>query len=144
YLVKLQELDPEDQDAHLKLGNIYLVARQPAKAREQAALVLAKDPKNFEAVLLWAGSASTPQEVDAAIRRLEETRAQYGDKAKLHTWLGALYLKKNDMVNAERALQEAVAKDPKSVEAHSVLGDFYVVKRDTAQAEREFTAAAEV
>ncbi len=34
YLVKLQELDPEDQDAHLKLATIYLAARQPAKARE--------------------------------------------------------------------------------------------------------------
>src|SRR4029453_8276301 len=135
YLVKLQELDPEDQDAHLKLGSIYLVWRQPAKAREQAALVLAKDPKNFGAVLLWAGSASTPQEVDAAIRRLEEARAQYGDKAKLLTWLGALYRRKNDPVNAERALQEAVAKDPKSGEDHSVLGVFYVVKGDTAQGE---------
>src|SRR6266446_1215460 len=101
FLVKLLEFDPEDQDAHLKLGSIYLVARQPAKAREQAAVVLGKDPKNFEAVLLWAGTAGTPQEVDAAIRRLEEVRAQYGDKAKLHTWLGALYLKKNDMVKAE-------------------------------------------
>src|SRR5713101_4249878 len=127
YLVKVQELDPEDQDVHLKLGSIYLIARHTAKAREQAAMVLAKDPKNSEALLLWAGTASTPQEVDAAIRRLEEARAQYGDKAKLHTWLGALYLKKNDQVNAERALQEAVAKEPKSVEAHTVLGDLYVL-----------------
>src|SRR5213594_3572111 len=51
YLVKLLELDPEDQDAHLKLGSIYLVARQPAKAREEAAVVLGRDPKNFEALL---------------------------------------------------------------------------------------------
>src|SRR5438093_874372 len=144
YLVKLQELDPEDQDVHLKLGSIYLVARQPAQARQQAAVVLGKDPKNFDALLLWAGTASTPQEVDAAILRLEGARAQYGDKAKLHTWLGALYLKKNDMVNAERALQEAVAKEPKSVEAHTVLGDLYILKRDAAQAEREYRAAAEL
>ncbi len=71
FLVKLLELDPEDQDAHLKLGSIYLVARQPAKAREQAAVVLGKDPKNFDALGLWASTASTPQEVVAAIRRLE-------------------------------------------------------------------------
>src|SRR5438093_6618154 len=122
YLVKLLELDPEDQDAHLKLGSIYLVARQPAKAREEAAVVLGKDPKNFEALLLWAGAATTPQEVDAAILRLEGARAQYGDKTRLHTSRAALYLTKTDMVKAERALQEAVAKEPKSVEAHSVLG----------------------
>jgi len=144
YLVKVQELDPEDRDARLKLGSVYLVARQPAKAREQAAVVLGKDPKNFEALLLWAGTASTPQEVDAAILRLEGARAQYGDKAKLHMGLGTLYLKKNDMVNAERGLREAVAKEPKSVEAHTVLGDLYVMKQDAAQAEREYRAAAEL
>ena len=144
YLVKLQELDPEDQDVHLKLGTIYLVGRQHAKAREQAAVVLGKDPKNFDALLLWAGTARTPQEVNAAILRLEEARAQYGDKAKLHTGLGALYLMKKDMVNAERALQEAVAKEPKSVEPHAVLGDLYLLKRDAVQAEREYKAAAEL
>src|SRR5262249_41988573 len=35
YLMKLRELDPEDHDAQLKLGDVYLLARQPAKAREQ-------------------------------------------------------------------------------------------------------------
>ena len=79
--MKLLELDPEDRDAHLKLASIYLVARQPAKAREEAAVVLGKDPKNFDALLLWASTATTPQEVDAAILRLEGARAQYGDKA---------------------------------------------------------------
>src|SRR5438128_6931083 len=33
YLLKVQELDPEDLDARLKLGSVYLVARHPAKAR---------------------------------------------------------------------------------------------------------------
>src|SRR6266446_7908713 len=68
YLVKAQELDPEDQDVHLKLGNIYFLSRRPAEARQQVAVVLEKDPTNFEALLLWAGTASTPEEVDTAIR----------------------------------------------------------------------------
>src|SRR3989441_11071061 len=72
YLKKSQELDPGDADVRLKLGSIYFVARQPAEARQQVAVVLDKDPKNFDALLLWAGAAITPQEVDAAIRRLVE------------------------------------------------------------------------
>src|SRR6266567_6419996 len=72
YLVKSQQLDPENPEIRLKLGSIYLVARQPAEARQQVAVILGKDPKNFEALLLWAGAALTPQEVDAAIQRLEE------------------------------------------------------------------------
>src|SRR2546425_13189359 len=62
YLMKSQELDPEDLDARLKLGSIYLLARQPAKAREQVTTVLEKDPANFEALLLWAATARTRQE----------------------------------------------------------------------------------
>ena len=128
YLVKAQELDPEDADVRVKLGSIYFVARQPAEARQQVAGILGKDPKNFEALLLWAGAASTPQEVDAAIQRLEETRADHGDKARLHMALGALYVRKLETSKAERALQEAAAKEPKSLEAHTALGDFYVGK----------------
>ena len=100
YLVKSQELDPENSEVRLKLGSIYLVARQPAEARQQVAVVLGQDPKNFEALLLWAGAAITPQEVDAAIQRLEEARANFGDKAKLHMALGVLYQRKNDTANA--------------------------------------------
>ena len=128
YLVKSQELDPGDADVRLKLGSIYFVARQPAEARQQVAEILGKDPKNFEALLIWAGAAITPQEVDAAIQRLEETRADHGDKARLHMALGALYVRKLETSKAERALQEAAAKEPKSLEAHTALGDFYVGK----------------
>src|SRR5262245_51613837 len=52
YLLKYLELDPDDQDARLKLATIYLAGRNSAKAREQVEIVLAKDPKNFEALLL--------------------------------------------------------------------------------------------
>ena len=92
YLVKSEELDPGDPEVRLKLASIYLVARQPAEARQQVAVVLGKDPKNFEALLLWARGAMTPQEVDVAIRRLEEAQADYGGKAQLHIALAALYL----------------------------------------------------
>src|SRR3989449_6612564 len=144
YLVKSQELDPVDPEVRLKLGNIYLVARQPAEARKQVAAVLGKDPKNFEALLLWAGTATTPQEVDSAIQRLEQARADYGDRAKLHLALASLYLRKKDLAGAEHAFEQAVARDPKSVEAHLALGDFHVATRKVAEAEREFKAAAEL
>src|SRR5438094_4399595 len=144
YLVKAQELDPGDADIRLKLGGMYLVAGRPAEARQQVAVVLERDPKNFDALLLWAGAAITPQEVDAAIRRLEEARADHGDKARLHLAIAALYLRTLETAKAERALQEAVAKEPKSQEAHTALGDFYARKRDVTQAEREYRMAAEL
>src|SRR6058998_3694168 len=37
YFLKLQELDPENADVHLKLGTIYLLARKREEARQEAA-----------------------------------------------------------------------------------------------------------
>src|SRR5437879_11964207 len=82
YLVKSQELDPGDADVRVKLGSIYLIARQPAEARQQVAEILGKDPKNLEALLFWAGGEITPQEGVADIRSIEESSTRTSDKAK--------------------------------------------------------------
>src|SRR2546426_9929848 len=66
FLVKSLELDPGNAEVRLKLGTIYLQARQPEKAWEQAALVLEKDPKSLDGLVLLANAASTPERVDAA------------------------------------------------------------------------------
>ncbi len=142
YLVKGQELDPDNLDVRLKLGTLYLLGRKPEEARQEAASVLEKDPKSLEGLALLAGAADTPEEVDAAIRRLEEARADLGDRARFHIALATLYLRKRDPARAERSFKEAVAREPESVEARMVLGQFYTLQRDATQAEREFKAAA--
>ena len=144
YLLKAEELAPGALDVRLKLGTIYLFGGKPDDARREVAFVLEKEPTNLDGLALLAGLAATPEEVEAAIQRLETAQANVGDRAKLHLALGILYLRKRDVARAERAFQEAVAKEPKSVEAHLVLGNFYLGKRDTTQAEREFNVAAEI
>ena len=144
YLRKSQELAPDDLEVRGKLGNIYLVGRKLKEAREQAAFVLEKDPKNLDALILLASAARTSEEVAAAIHRLQEARADFADRAKFPLTLGALYLRKRDVAGAEAAFQEAVAREPKSVDAHLALGDFYTVKRDVERAEQEFKLAAEL
>ena len=131
-------------DTGAPLGTIPVVGVRPEKARLVVALIPSRDPTGLSTLLLLAGAAKTPEEVNAAIRRLEEARANHGDKAKFHIALGVLYLRKQDATRAESAFVEAVAKEPKSLEAHSALGDFYRARRDAAQAEREYKAAAEL
>lgn len=144
YLLKAQELTPEDREVRLKLGGLYYLAGKRDEARQEVAFVLGKDPHNLDALALLADTSTAPEEVDATIRRLEEARPTLGDRAKLHLALGNLYLRKQDLPAAERAFQEAVAREPKSVEAHSFLGTYYLARRDAAQAEREFKAAADL
>ena len=144
YLLKAQQLTPDDLDVRLKLGGIYYLAGKREEAREVALSVLGQQPKNLEALALLADTAGTPEEIDATIQRLEEVRAELGDRAQLYLALGVLYLRKQDRPRAEAAFREAVAKEPKSIEAHSMLGSFYLAKRDGAQAEREFKLAADL
>src|SRR5882724_13061741 len=144
FLLKAQELTPDDSEVRLKLGGIYLLAEKRGEAREEAVSVLTKEPNNVDALALLADTSITPEQVDATIRRIEGALATVGDRAKPHLALGILYLRKQDQVRAERAFQEAVAREPKSVEAHSLLGSLYLVKRDSAQAEREFKTAADL
>src|SRR5438874_8663070 len=144
YLVKALELDPGDADIRLKLGTIYLQARQLEKAWEQATLVLESDPKNLEGIVLLARAAGTPERVELAIPRIEGLRTDLGQAAKLHLARGTLYLRKRDFPAAEQAFQEAVAREPKSIEMHTGLAEFYERRGDNAQAEREYRAAAEL
>jgi tetratricopeptide (TPR) repeat protein len=144
YLQKARELDPDDRDVRIKLGTIYLLARHPKEAQEETAFILERDPKNLEALLVSSAAADTLERVDAAIRRLEEVRSLFGDRAKLYVGLGTLYLRKRDVVQAEGAFKEAVAREPKSLDAHEALGDFLTMKRDFAQAEQEYTTAAAI
>src|SRR3989304_10324932 len=60
YLLKSQELEPDNAAVRLKLGTMYLLGRQPEKAREQAGFVLKKEPKTPEALGLLAGGAAPP------------------------------------------------------------------------------------
>jgi tetratricopeptide (TPR) repeat protein len=144
YLLKAQQLTPDDHEVRLKLGRIYLLVGKREEAHEEAGAVLSKEPNNFDALALLADSSTSPKEVDATIGLLEGQRATLGDRAKFYLALGVLYFRKQDLPGAERAFQEAVAREPKSLEAHSLLGSLYLAKRDRAQAEREFKVAADL
>src|SRR5262245_12930220 len=113
FLLKAQELTPDDNEVRVKLGGIYLLGGKPDEAHKEATSVLAKEPNNVDALGLLADTSTTPEQVDVTIRRIEEALATVGDRATLYLALGTLYLRKQDQARAERAFQEAVAREPK-------------------------------
>jgi len=144
YLTQAQQLDPENIDVRLKLASIYVLGGRPDDATSQVDAVLKKDPGNLDALVLFAGAANTPQEIDDALTRIKAVEPSLGKTAKLHLAIAGLYLRKKDPAAAEREFQEAVAREPNSVEAHIALGNFFVSKRQMGDAEREFRTAAEL
>ena len=49
-LSKTLELDKTNRDAQLKLGELYLIGNEPAKARNQSEIVLVSAPQDTEGV----------------------------------------------------------------------------------------------
>jgi Flp pilus assembly protein TadD len=122
YLLKAQQLTPDDHEVRLRLGRIYLLVGKREEARKEASVVLSTEPNNLDALALLADTSITPQEVDATIGLLEGQRATLGDRAKFHSTLGVLYLRRQDLLGAERAFQEAVARELFIAFAHWLPG----------------------
>ena len=144
YLLRTQELEPENLEARLKLGSLYLLGGRPEDAVREAEFVLERDQKSLEALTLLAGGAKTPQQIEAAVRRLEAVKMALSDRARFHLVLGGLYLQTGDSAAAERAFLEAAVREPKSAEPHLALASLYVARRDTSRAESEYKLAAQV
>src|SRR5262249_28377802 len=77
FLLRARELTPDDAEVHLKLGTIYLMARKPAEAAQEAQAVLAKTPGSLDALVLLADAADSPALVATAIPRLEAARGEH-------------------------------------------------------------------
>ena len=144
YLTQAQQLDPDNTEVRLKLASIYVLGGRPDDATAQIEEVLKKEPGNLDALVIFAGAANTPREIDEALARMRAVQPTFGTTAKLHLALAGLYLRKQDTVAAEREFREAVAREPKSVESHMAMGNFLVSRRDLAGAEGEFRAAADL
>jgi len=142
FLLKAQELEPDNTEIPLKLATVYLLGGKPEDARREADRVLQKEPKNLAALILSVGAATTPVELDAAIARLEAVRAEFDKEVRFHLTLASLLGRKGDLVATERELQAAQTLEPNSAEVHLALAGFYTEKKAFGDAEREFKTAA--
>jgi tetratricopeptide (TPR) repeat protein len=143
YLQRAVEFNPDDLEARVRLATLHAFSGRLEEAREEAGFALDKDPKNLDALAIFAGAASTEGEVDGAMRRLESVRSDHAGKAKFHLTMGSLQLRKRDVAGAENSFQEAARVEPDSADAHLALGTFYLAKREPARAKEEFDVAAE-
>ena len=71
-LVKTVELEPDNNDAKLKLGELYLLSKEPEKGREQADIILASMPQDLEGLSLRGRSLLAEQEFQQGIADLKK------------------------------------------------------------------------
>ena len=143
YLQRAAEFDPDDMDVRVRLATIYRYGGQIEEAREEAGAVLEKEPKNLDALAIFADTARTPGEIDGAMRRLDNARAEHENEARYHLARGVLHIRKQELDEAEAEFQEAAKREPDSPAGHLALGTFYLVTRNLEKAKAEFDRAAE-
>jgi len=135
------EKKPDLLDAQIKLAGLYLASNDLQRAKEKSDLVIQKDPRNVDALLLKG-------RIEQKEGRLDEAEQTYRqaldlDSKRLLTYyeFAALHLLKKDPASAEALLQKALAIDPNSIETHVSLARFYHYNRQPNEAEAYYQKA---
>lgn len=143
-LHKTVELDASNLDAQLKLGELYLLGSKPAKAREQADIVLASAPKDPEGLILRGQSLINEKDFQQGIAELKKAVELDPKNIRIYIDLARAYVQMKDTTSAETTLQQALTVDPRSTDARLALGDLRIMTRKPDQAEVEYKRALEI
>ncbi|EDY80423.1 Tetratricopeptide repeat family [Verrucomicrobiia bacterium DG1235] len=132
FLNAAQSLDPENTSVLVKHASLLLIAGRPDVARQEAAKILARDPKNENAPLIVADSIQSLADLsqgDAILRELEESPAVLTARAFLD-------IKRQALTSAETRLNKALELNPE-------FGPAYSGKFTIAMSQGQLEAATE-
>jgi len=144
YLLKGQELRPENLEVRLKLGLAYLAIGDLKHARDEANFVLDRKPQDEQAPLLLAETSAGPKDIEESRKRLQSLPQPAAEGAPVLVALGVLDMRQRHVKEAETAFKRAQALAPKSSGPYTALGLLHWAQKDLAQAEAAFKQAAEL
>ena len=136
-------LDKTNQDAQLRLGELYLLAQDPGKARERAEIVLASAPEHLDGLILHGRSLINEKQYKDGIAELKKALEQDPKNIPIYIDLARVYFILNDKPAAEATLRQALTVDPRSLPALLALADYYDVIGQSARAETHYQQALE-
>ena len=123
---KAVELDEGLLDAHVAMGNLFLMARQVDKARVKSTYVLEKQPDHQKGRLLEAGILIKEKRTGAAGERLDKLLSEGFTDPQLYMMLASIRFQKNDAAGGRQMLRDGIAANPESIRLRSVLTAFLV------------------
>ncbi len=145
-LRSLLELYPDDVEANLELGRIYLMAGRTnssffKQAQDQAKKVLDKDPKNQAALILSGNAAAGLQDFDTSVEVLEKAAELDPKSSTALISLGATQVQQKNLPEAEKAFLKAREANPKDKAVLISLANFYRAANQMDKAEEVFKDA---
>ncbi len=142
YLLRAETAEPTNTAVKLKLGTIYLTAGDRLQAHQRAQSVLEMTSDNLDALILWAGSVSTSNELNEALYRLQPLLPRFQHAPAFHIALATLYGMKGDGAAEETIYRQELTTHPNSWELHLAMGDTYLARHAPSLAEHEYQSAA--
>ncbi|MGE0642968.1 MAG: tetratricopeptide repeat protein [Nitrospira sp.] len=142
-LTKTVELDKTNYDAHLKLGELYLLGNEPAKARERAEIILASTPQNTDSLILRGRSLINETRYQEGIAELKKAIEADPNTMATYISLARAYFATKNLSAAEATLNQALTINPRSLEIMIALGDFRDSTGKPDQAEVMYKQAIE-
>jgi len=150
-LKKTVDLDANNLEARVKLGNYYLAANVSRKtpelvteAERLAKDILQKDPNHIEGHILMATVLYAQGKPEESKAELERAIAINPNRVESILSLARFYMNVKDASKAEETFQRAINMNQNSAVAHSEYGKFLVQMGRTDQAGDEFRRAVEV
>ncbi|MDH4237404.1 MAG: tetratricopeptide repeat protein, partial [Nitrospira sp.] len=120
------EINKNNRDAQLKISEIYLLGKEPAKAREQADIILASAPDDQEALIIRGRSLINEKRHQDGIAELKKALARDPQQTGIYLEISRAYFFANDRAAAEETLRQGLSAIPKSPDLMLALGDFYL------------------
>jgi tetratricopeptide (TPR) repeat protein len=144
FLKLAEQLDPDNLDVRLKLGQLYLSGGKAKEAGVEASYILSKRPLDEQAPVLLAGTVANPRDAAAVRDLLLRLPAPAPDGPPVLVALGYLDLRQGKLSEATSAFERAESADPKSALPHTAMAVLYRVKKEAAKSEQELKTASEL
>ena len=117
-LQRINNIDPDRQDANLNLAKLYLLSDETGKAMEHVERVLAAQPENAEAVALKAAVMFRVQNVAEAVELANKALALDPNSQDAVAVLAGERVQAEDYDGAMEILDKAIARDGKAAVLH--------------------------
>ncbi|MGH9932150.1 MAG: tetratricopeptide repeat protein, partial [Pyrinomonadaceae bacterium] len=148
-LRKTTELDKDNLDARVKLGNYYIAAAKghpelTAEAERLAKEILQKDSNHVEGHILFGSVLYAQNEREKAFAEINHAIELDPKRVESYLSLARFYIVIDDKTKAEETFQRAISINYNSGLAHTEYGKYLVQLSRLADAESQMNKAVEV
>jgi tetratricopeptide (TPR) repeat protein len=148
-LRKTTELDADQLDARVKLGNYYIAGSKSnpqlvAEAERLAREILQKDSNHIEGHILMGSVLYARNDRDKAFTEFNHAISLDTKRVESYLSLARFYIVTHDMAKAEQTFQRAISVNDSSGLAHTEYGKYLVQLKRLTEAEAEMRKAVEV